>query len=209
MASEAGEGSTFAFYIKGRRAVAAARASDTQRKRLSDSGYSASPKNQRLDQFNAANHSVNASTTKETGEGKVAKKLIVLLVEDNLVNQKVLSKQLRRVGCTVHVANHGQEALEILQKTKLWRNSTTGDDIDIVLMDLEMPIMDGLTCARRIRGLQSEGSILRHVPIIAVTANARMEQIETAITAGMVGPSTHPPQGSKAHWGLRSFLGVS
>lgn len=49
-----------------------------------------------------------------------------------------------------------------------------------------MPVMDGLTCARKIRELEAEGTIVKHVPIIAVTANARLEQIETAITAGMV-----------------------
>jgi CheY-like chemotaxis protein len=47
-------------------------------------------------------------------------------------------------------------------------------------------LVDGLSCARKIRDLESEGTIVRHVPIIAVTANARLEQIETAISAGMV-----------------------
>jgi CheY-like chemotaxis protein len=54
-----------------------------------------------------------------------------------------------------------------------------------VLMDQEMPVMDGLTCTRRIRELEREGKIRVHVPIIAVTANARQEQIQTAIDAGM------------------------
>ena len=49
-----------------------------------------------------------------------------------------------------------------------------------------MPIMDGLTCARKIRELQAQGTLIRHVPIIAVTANARKEQIETSMAAGMV-----------------------
>ena len=53
-------------------------------------------------------------------------------------------------------------------------------------MDLEMPVMDGLTCARQIRELQNQGTLVRHVPIIAVTANARKEQIETSMAAGMV-----------------------
>lgn len=185
MASEAGEGSTFAFYIKGRRAVADVNTNDAQRKSIPEAA-SASSRNQQAELSKGANQSANTTTSKETGEGEVFKRHIVLLVEDNLVNQKVLSKQLRRAGCTVYVANHGQEALEVLQRTKLWKGSCSEDDIDIVLMDLEMPIMDGLTCARRIRELKHEGSILRHIPIIAVTANARMEQINTAIAAGMV-----------------------
>jgi CheY-like chemotaxis protein len=119
----------------------------------------------------------------------------ILLVEDNLINQKVLSKQLRGVGCTVYVANHGIEALDFLYKTKLWNDKDRDKDgssdekmeLSLILMDLEMPIMDGLTCCRRIRDLQREGRIREHVPIIAVTANARTEQMEDAIDAGMVG----------------------
>jgi CheY-like chemotaxis protein len=53
-------------------------------------------------------------------------------------------------------------------------------------MDQEMPIMDGLTCTRRIRELEAQGKLTGHVPIIAVTANARPEQVQTAMDAGMV-----------------------
>ena len=49
-----------------------------------------------------------------------------------------------------------------------------------------MPIMDGLTCTRKIRDYETDGTIVKHVPIIAVTANARLEQIDTALAAGMV-----------------------
>jgi CheY-like chemotaxis protein len=114
----------------------------------------------------------------------------ILLVEDNLINQKVLSKQLRSVGCTVHVANHGGEALDFLSKTTLWNEPNIDGqrmELSLILMDLEMPIMDGLACTRRIRDLQREGKIKGHVPIIAVTANTRLEQMNMAIEAGMVG----------------------
>lgn len=100
--------------------------------------------------------------------------------------EKVLAKQLQKAGCVVHVANHGQEALDFLQHSNIWRNNPGGEAVDIVLMDVEMPVMDGLTCARRIRELQSQGTLIRHVPLIAVTANARKEQIETSMAAGMV-----------------------
>jgi CheY-like chemotaxis protein len=111
----------------------------------------------------------------------------VLVVEDNLINQAVLSKQLRNLGSTVHVANHGGEALDFLRTTKYWKNDGgKGMDLSIILLDIEMPVMDGLTCARKIRELQREGDIIGHIPIIAVSANARSEQIMTAKAAGMV-----------------------
>jgi len=53
-------------------------------------------------------------------------------------------------------------------------------------MDLEMPIMDGLTCTQRIRELERSGQVIGHVPIIAVTANARAGQIDVALGSGMV-----------------------
>lgn len=110
----------------------------------------------------------------------------VLIVEDNIVNQKVLRRQLDNCGNTTFVANHGQEALETLQKSRFWAGrEADGVDISVILMDLEMPIMDGVTCARKIRELEREGTITKHIPIIAVTAYARPEQIANAKAAGM------------------------
>ncbi|TID20341.1 phosphorelay sensor kinase [Venturia nashicola] len=100
----------------------------------------------------------------------------VLLVEDNLVNQQLLRKQLMRAGCIVHVANHGAEALEMLE--------TLSKEIDVILMDTQMPVMDGLECTRRIRQLEEKGGATKRTPIIAVTANARKEQVEEASENG-------------------------
>lgn len=60
----------------------------------------------------------------------------VLIVEDNVVNQKVLSKQLQKNGYIVHVANHGKEALEFLQTTRHYRGNEEGIDLTVVLMDV-------------------------------------------------------------------------
>ncbi|QPG96064.1 hypothetical protein C2857_003038 [Epichloe festucae Fl1] len=110
----------------------------------------------------------------------------VLIVEDNIVNQKVLQRQLRHCGNNTFVANHGHEALQTLQKSRFWAGQEqSGVDISVILMDLEMPVMDGMTCARKIRELEREGTIVTHIPIIAVTAYARPEQIESAKAAGM------------------------
>jgi CheY-like chemotaxis protein len=111
----------------------------------------------------------------------------VLIVEDNLVNQKVLRRQLHNVGNQTQVANHGEEALEVIRRSRFWRGAeSTGDNISVILMDLEMPVMDGMTCARRIRELEREGTIVSHIPIIAVTAYARPGQIEDAKGVGIV-----------------------
>ncbi|QDS75399.1 hypothetical protein FKW77_002968 [Venturia effusa] len=110
----------------------------------------------------------------------------VLIVEDNLVNQKVLSKQLEKAGYVVQIAGHGEEALSFLRTTRFWRDKViSGVDLSVVLMDIEMPVMDGLECARRIRALQKSGELVSHVPIMAVSANARSEQIRSAREAGM------------------------
>lgn len=100
-----------------------------------------------------------------------------------------MAQQLRRIGCTVHVANHGMEALSFLASTNFQRGYTP---LSIVLMDIEMPVMDGLTCTRRIRQLEDTGEIFRRVPIIAVTANARNQQIADALKAGVDEVVTKP-----------------
>ncbi len=115
--------------------------------------------------------------------------LHVLVVEDNLINQKIMSQQLRRAGCIVHVANHGLECLTFLETTTFCEQTT---HLSVILLDLEMPTMDGLTCIKHIRERQEKGEIARHVPVIAVTANARSEQIAIAIDAGMDQVVTKP-----------------
>lgn len=111
----------------------------------------------------------------------------ILVVEDNLINQRVLTSQLTKLGHTVLVANHGREALSQLQKTHFSASPTLDPPfpLSVVLMDVEMPIMNGLACTRRIREMEKEGEIVGHVPVIAVSANARKEQVDMAREAGM------------------------
>jgi len=102
------------------------------------------------------------------------------------VNQKVLSKQLQKLGHQVHIASNGVEALSFLETTSCWAgNMGSPTHVSVILMDVEMPTMDGITCARRIREAQGRGAITGRLPIIAVSANARYEQIDQAIAAGM------------------------
>lgn len=97
--------------------------------------------------------------------------LNVLLVEDHEVNQKLAVTLLTRWGHHVEVAGNGQIALDILAK----------QSFDIILMDMMMPVMDGLEATRRIRALEKE----RRTPIIAMTANAMESDRERCLAAGM------------------------
>jgi len=171
--SELGKGSTFAFYIKARR-------TDTENPMIGSPIHHPDPG--RLDP--------NPKRVVQTRPD--VQNTHVLLVEDNLVNQKVLSKQLTKAGCIVYIANHGVEALDFIRKSNVWHECQSGGVIlDIILMDWEMPIMDGLTCSREIRQLQKDGKIIRHVNIIATTANVRAEQIQRALASGVVSFSNY------------------
>lgn len=100
--------------------------------------------------------------------------LRILLVEDNIVNQKVTANLLEKRGHCVWIATNGKEAIDILKK----------EEFDIVLMDIHMPEMDGFEATRIIRDPRS--SIRNHdVPIIAITADAMKEDRELGIDAGM------------------------
>lgn len=117
------------------------------------------------------------------GSPPSSRPLHVLLVEDNLVNQKVLKKQLEKIGCVVSTANNGILALQYLETTELYESGTR--KLSLILMDLEMPEMDGLTCVTLIRELEASGLIRRRIPVVAVTANVREEQILAARNSGM------------------------
>lgn len=119
----------------------------------------------------------------------------ILVVEDNLINQLITRRGLVNMGFNVDVANHGVECLDKLRKTDrfVFSGSDEGESssrekkfsLSVILMDIEMPVQDGLTCTRHIRELERKGMIKGgRIPIIAVSANARMEQILEAKEAG-------------------------
>ncbi|KAH7138538.1 hypothetical protein B0J11DRAFT_546282 [Dendryphion nanum] len=184
MSSQSGKGSTFAFYVKCRRSSAPSEVTEPVH------AIGRQPSNAReRSRIEAPKIKDFASTPKgaAVGSSKVKQShLKVLIVEDNLVNQKVLQRQLNNNGIKTYVANHGGEALDRLKESIYWRDSKPDAlDIGVVLMDKEMPVMDGLQCTSRIREWEQSGLLKSHIPIIAVTANARSEQIATLLQAGM------------------------
>lgn len=190
VSSESGRGSTFAFYVQARRSSAPPNdAEDPLNATQVRKGSGA--KNVRLAAQNQSAADFPAPPDSTISHGDVESPLRVLVVEDNLVNQRVLAKQLLKLGCVVHLANHGGEAIDCLKDSRFWTGKeTSGIELDVILMDLEMPVMDGLTCTRKIREFQLSKSLIKHVPVIAVTANAREEQIATTREAGVVGSSS-------------------
>ncbi len=114
----------------------------------------------------------------------------VLLVEDNDINQEVAREILRLFGLKVTLAATGQQALEALER----------EAFDLVLMDLQMPEMDGLEATRRARGLG------HRLPIVAMTANARREDRELCLAAGMDDYLSKPINPEALAQTLRRFL---
>ncbi|NCT83326.1 MAG: response regulator [Comamonadaceae bacterium] len=101
--------------------------------------------------------------------------LRVLLVEDNELNQQVAMELLRSVGADVSIAADGRQALQRLE----------AGGHDLVLMDMQMPVMDGLSAARAWRQREGERGDGGHVPIVALTANAMSADREHCLAAGM------------------------
>ena len=116
----------------------------------------------------------------------------VLLVEDNPVNQKVAVRYLERMGCRVRVADNGAEGVKACREGRF----------DLILMDLQMPVMDGLTATRCIRELTGGAHT---TPIVALTANAMSGQLERCMEAGMNGFLTKPLEIARLHETLETY----
>jgi CheY-like chemotaxis protein len=110
-----------------------------------------------------------------------------------LINQQVLAKQLQLADCTSSIAKNGLEALQVLCKSTFARNAPPdAPSFDICLMDIEMPVMNGVTACHRIRALEKSGDLVSRVPLIAVTANARREQVAHFVAEGFDDVLTKP-----------------
>jgi CheY-like chemotaxis protein len=120
--------------------------------------------------------------------------LRILLVEDNVINQKVASLMLKKKCHVVVTVNNGREAMETL----------ADQDFDAVLMDVQMPEMDGLQTTAAIRA--GEEGTDRHLPILAVTAHALHSDREICLDAGMDGYLSKPIQSAQLLQALAEVL---
>ncbi len=122
--------------------------------------------------------------------------LRILLVEDNLVNQKVAASLLSREGHSIQIASNGREAVEAFEKTIF----------DVILMDVQMPIMGGYEATAAIRTLENG---VGRIPIVGVTANAMKGDREQCLAAGMDDYAAKPILKDELFAALRRLLGAT
>ncbi|KAG9976056.1 putative histidine kinase HHK19p, partial [Aureobasidium melanogenum] len=158
VSAELGQGSTFAFFVN---------APPVQQIVKVDSSLSHQSK---------ANSGINVSST---GTLEPCTKTTLLVVEDNILNQRVLKKQLIKHGYEVHVASNGQEALDFLV------NPTRQVQIDCILMDVVMPVMDGLTAAKRIREWERQGSFVGNNSNGSIKSRPRLSRGSSSSSRGL------------------------
>ncbi len=119
----------------------------------------------------------------------------ILVVEDNLINQKVSLAFLSKWGATTKIANNGKEAIDIVKKEKF----------DLILMDLQMPVMNGVEATKAIRNF---GSTYSDLPIIALTASAVLEVRQNAMEAGLDDFVTKPFKPENLNQVIRKHLAL-
>lgn len=105
----------------------------------------------------------------------MGERLMILLVEDNLLNQRIVTFSLKKYNHEVVIANNGVEAIEQFSEKKF----------DVVLMDIMMPVMDGLEATTKIREFESKNNVAKRTPIIALTANTMDNDRDKCISYGM------------------------
>lgn len=123
----------------------------------------------------------------------------VLLVEDNELNQEIASTILSEAGFTVDIANDGDVAVNKMKKASVGQ-------YDLILMDIQMPKMDGYEATRQIRQLADRQ--IAAIPIVAMTANAFEEDRQSALDAGMNGHIAKPIENSELFEILKTVLNL-
>ncbi len=122
-----------------------------------------------------ASDMAEAADSKEQQDAKGLKNLKLLLAEDNVINQRVARFIVEKLGHQLDIAENGEVAVEKFRQ----------NDYDIIFMDIQMPVMDGLTATETIRQLEKESGTTKKIPIVAMTANTMKGDKEKFLKAGM------------------------
>ena len=129
----------------------------------------------------------------------------ILLAEDNPTNQFMMTEMLRQIGLEAHVAEHGRAAIDALEQEG-YGGAPGG--FDVILMDCQMPVLDGFAASREIRERERAAGDGRHVPIVALTANALEGDREACLEAGMDEYLTKPVSATRLIEQLSVWLDV-
>ena len=113
---------------------------------------------------------------------EISKKLSILVAEDNVINQKVAMINLKQLGHNVEIAVNGKMAVDMYNKNKY----------DLILMDIQMPVLDGIEATKEIRKIEKENNVSDKIKIVAITANAMKEDKNKCLSAGMDDYITKP-----------------
>jgi len=130
--------------------------------------------------------------------GREGSRLLVLVAEDNRVNQVTVKMMLERLGHTALIAENGQKAIQVLKE----------EPVDVVLMDIQMPVMDGLEALERIRAGQA-GTSRVDIPVLALTAHVMKGEREDLLRSGMDGHLAKPVSLDELQEALSGYEGIS
>ncbi|KZT38755.1 hypothetical protein SISSUDRAFT_1046495 [Sistotremastrum suecicum HHB10207 ss-3] len=122
-------------------------------------------------------------TAKSAFPNQISRDAHILITEDNLINQTVLNRQLTKEGFRTSLAANGKQAIDQIEA--MARSGQGRRNFDAILMDCEMPVMDGYTAVREIRRMEASGELPNRNRIFALTGNARAGQVQSARDAGM------------------------
>ena len=165
--------------------LGAAEASETHREIASEQA-------ENIPEVYRGDFSENRSVTLEDFSRFAGRRLMI--VEDNLVNQKVLKGMLSKAGLILTVANNGQEALDLLEEN--------AERVEMILMDISMPVMDGFTATRRIH----EESRFQSIPIVTLTALVSEHEVDKMFDSGANGYLSKPLKIGRLYSAMERFL---
>ncbi len=127
-------------------------------------------------------HAAKIQEPEKRSDSTEIRKLNILIAEDNAINQSLMVNLMSRQGHTTSIANNGAEAIS------MWQSG----QFDLILMDMQMPVMGGMDATREIRRIELEKNITQRIPIHALTASAMASEQQEAIEAGLDGYLTKP-----------------